>query len=72
MEQRCEYCIGEKPITLIEDCGHYASEVLDIFISSNRVESHYSAYSVDSAFDGCAEINYCPMCGMNLRESEEE
>lgn len=72
MSKGCSYCTGEKPITLIEDRGHYyANEVLEIFISKNRLESYYSAYSNDSSFDGYAEINYCPMCGRKLeRESE--
>ena len=68
--QKCSYCAGEPKTPMEIHCDD--SIDLDLFISGNRIAANYIAYSIDSSFEAYAEINYCPMCGMNLRESEEE
>jgi hypothetical protein len=37
-------------------------------IIGNVIDMDYSAYSVDSSFHEQWEINYCPMCGKELKK----
>jgi hypothetical protein len=53
----CNYCLG-KPIIDIEDFTIYIDDklqTLDIEYDSSRI-------------DCCVEINYCPICGKQLRK----
>lgn len=46
--------------------GLALDEYENIYISSNKLEITYDAYSSDSSWFENIIINYCPMCGSKL------
>ena len=44
----------------------------ELKIEDNKLVANYDAYSCDSSFNDKATINFCPMCGKKLGDSEEK
>lgn len=59
----CTFCTSESK-ELINDDNYplYTS------VEGHHLYLYYSAYSGDSDIDTNIKINYCPMCGRNLKE----
>lgn len=53
----CNYCLG-KPIIDMEDCRIYIDDELQTLDTEHD----------NSRMDCCVEINYCPICGKQLRK----
>jgi len=66
---KCKYCETK-------ELGYGKSldfENPDVCINyDNTLAIDYDAYSTDSSFREYAKINYCPMCGRNLKEEGQD
>ena len=72
--KKCNYCVD---VTFGND--NIESESLDIKLVPIKTELgtklamylDYNAYSLDSSFEEIVKINFCPMCGRELKEVAE-
>lgn len=63
VRKKCEFCEGGKPLVI----GKTNDQGIDIHYPNRLVAYGYCVHGMDS--NGLAVlINYCPMCGKDLRE----
>lgn len=63
VRKKCEFCEGGKPLVI----GKTNDQGIDIIYPNRLTAYGYCVHGMDSN-ELAASINYCPMCGKDLRE----